>query len=357
MTDHEFGNLIKRTSHLLVLEILEAYTDEEHGITLTKVLELLEQDYGVTMERKAVSRILNDLKEISEIPPNNSNWKLPMKFTILCQEHPRRTGAIRDNWRIAREFEDAEVRLLTDALLSIRNYPSERLLNKLEKKGSALLRNNDQYIRALKQKSIGNWEMTANVGALHDAIIKGRKVRFCYFEYDLDKKLHPRLGQDGQPRQYTVSPYQMMLRDGFYYLICNYDQYDDIAHYRIDRIRSIEVLEEPSKSFGSVSGNKGWKLDVRQYMDEHIHMYSGKTVRVVFTVPRAMITDVIDIFGEKVDVAENGTDSVIVRADVNETAMLRFAKTFAPDVKVLAPATLVEELMKELENALKAYRE
>lgn len=355
MTDHEFANLIKRMSHFLVLEILGAYTDLEHGLKVSEIVELLEQNYGVPMERKAVSRILNDLKALSDIPDNHSNWKLPMKYTILCDESPRRTGAIRDNWRLQGAFEDAEVRLLTDALLSVPNNRSERLLDKLKKLGSMQLRSNNRYIEALRENVTGNWEIPANVDALNRAIIKGRKVRFCYYEYGLDKKLHPRLTGEGKPRQYTVSPYQMLFRNGFYYLICNYDRYEDIAHYRIDRIRSVEVLEEPAKPFKSLAETKGWKLDIRQYVDEHIHMYSGKTVRAVFTVPVTMITDVIDIFGDKVDLEKNPADRVTVRADVNETAMLRFAKTFAPDVKLLAPTKLVEKLKTELESALRVY--
>lgn len=117
-------NLLKRMAPMLILEILKAYTDEDHGLKVNEIVEYMESDYGVTMERKAVSRMLLDMKELSDIPGNGSNWKLPMGFTILCDERPRRTGNIRDNWRLAGEFEDAELRLLTDAVLAIRNYPA-----------------------------------------------------------------------------------------------------------------------------------------------------------------------------------------------------------------------------------------
>ena len=67
-------NFIKRMAPFLVLEILKNHTDDTHGLKLTQVVELLEEDYGVTMERKAVSRILNDLYELTEISQAYS-WK------------------------------------------------------------------------------------------------------------------------------------------------------------------------------------------------------------------------------------------------------------------------------------------
>lgn len=199
--------------------------------------------------------------------------------------------------------------------------------------------------------------MLVNVGALNKAIVEGKKVSFRYCEYGMDKKLHPRRDKTGQPRLYTVSPYQMAFRDGKYYLICNYDKYDDIAHYRVDRIRDIEVLSEPAKAFGAVSGTQGWKINLRQYMDEHIHMYAGQTVTATFQIPEGMVSDVVDQFGENVNFAKDGDGCVSVRANVNRIAMVRFAKTFAPDVKVVAPENLVEDVKKELENAIRVYEE
>ena len=40
----------------------------------------------------------------------------------------------------------------------------------------------------------------------------------------------------------------------------------------------------------------------------------------------------------------------------NERAMEQFAKNFAPDVEILKPKKLRDELRKELEKALEVYR-
>ena len=72
-----------------------------------------------------------------------------------------------------------------------------------------------------------------NIELLDEAISRGRKVSFHYAQYGTDKKLHDKARPDGAVREYVVSPYQMAAREGKYYLICNYDKYDDISNTNI----------------------------------------------------------------------------------------------------------------------------
>lgn len=85
------------------------------------------------------------------------------------------------------------------------------------------------------------------------AIGKGKKVSFQYLAYGTDKKQYPKLRSDGSDR-YVVSPYQMAAKEGKYYLICNFDKYDDISNYRLDCIRDIHVLDEPANRSDRCSG-------------------------------------------------------------------------------------------------------
>ena len=56
---------------------------------------------------------------------------------------------------------------------------------------------------------------------------------FHYLEYHTDKKLHKRRNKNGKVREYIINPYQLVAKEGKYYLICNYDKYDDISNYPI----------------------------------------------------------------------------------------------------------------------------
>ena len=340
---------------MLILNVLKAHSDEDNGLQVSEIVQFLEEDYGVTMERKAVSRTLNDLYELSEIPYNPTNWRIPVHFSIKCDSKRRSTGDIRSNWRIGSVLEDAEVRLLTDALLAVRNYTSEQLLIKLQELGSKTLQENSQYIRALSNKKIGNSQLMINVDALTRAIIGGHQVQFQYCDHGPDKWLKPQTGPDGEPRLFKVSPYQMVFRDGYYYLICGCEECREVVHYRLGRIRNVEILPELVRDFGEISGDKYRPFNLRQYVDEHIHMAQGPSVTASFRIPNELIGDVIDTFGENVDLTRANEKESVVQANVNRNAMIRFAKTYAPTIRVIAPADLVEDVKQAIQAALDSY--
>lgn len=85
------------------------------------------------------------------------------------------------------------------------------------------------------------------IEVLGEAINNERQVAFKYNDWGTDKKLHPRKDDDGNEREYIINPYQMVATNGRYYLICNYDKYNNAANYRIDRITDIRMLDTPVK--------------------------------------------------------------------------------------------------------------
>ncbi len=48
-------------------------------------------------------------------------------------------------------------------------------------------------------------------------------------------------------------------------------------------------------------------------------------------------------------------DTVCVKANVNETAMVQFAKSYAPDVEILEPVELREQVKEELRKGYRVY--
>lgn len=147
----------------------------------------------------------------------------------------------------------------------------------------------------------------------------------------------------------------MAAKEDKYYLICNYDKYDYISNYRIDRIAEIKLLDTPAKPFEKLDGAEKQRLNLGKYMGEHIYMFSSKTVRAIFRITKPMISDVIDIFGNDVKLTCETDSYVTVTANVNEMAMLQFAKSFAPDVVVLEPKELQKKVKKDLQDCLKNY--
>ena len=86
-----------------------------------------------------------------------------------------------------------------------------------------------------------NKQLFYTIDILDEAISKEKQVKFHYGLYGADKKLHPQKSSDGKIREYIINPYQIVATNGRYYLVCNYDKYDNLSNYRVDRIMDIEL--------------------------------------------------------------------------------------------------------------------
>ena len=84
-------------------------------------------------------------------------------------------------------------------------------------------------------------------------------------------------------------------------------------------------------------------------------MYSAGNIRVKFRVCRAMISDVIDLFGTDVRFSDEDEGHVTVSTFTNGMAAEQFAKNYGPDVVVLEPQSLRENVKDTLERSLKYY--
>ena len=160
---------------------------------------------------------------------------------------------------------------------------------------------------------------------------------------------------DGSIREYIITPYQMAAKEGKYYLICNYDKYDDISNYRIDRIRNIKILEEKGKPFQNLKWSGHQNLDLAEYMKEHIYMYSSENVRVKFRIVKPMITDVIDLFGKEVTFRMKMRRMFPFRQDKRK-GYAAVREEFRSGCGNFAAERLRNELKQELEKAAAVYR-
>ena len=348
----------KKLLTINILRILQRHSDAAHPISQKEIIEYLEKEYGMTVDRKAVRRNIDFLIEAGyEIKPADPKKKrlMPNAETGAKEEQPLITDIY-----LVRDFSDAELRMLIDSVLFSGHIPhSQRkeLAEKLEGLSSKYFRSHMKHVHTVPDNLPENPQLFLNIELLGEAIHEGRKVRFQYLEYCTDKKLHPKLREDGSVREYVVNPYQMAAKEGKYYLICNYDKYDDISNYRVDRIAKVEKLDEPVKPFESLSWAKERRLDLAEYMREHIYMFSSENVRAKFRIVKPMISDVIDMFGKEIRFSDETDDTVTVTATVNEMSMLQFARSFAPDVVLLEPEFLAKKVKETAERTVEVYKD
>lgn len=336
-----------------ILDILKRYTDENHRLSQKDIVDILKTEYNMTVDRKAVKRNLINLMDFGyEIEYSESVRMTPNSKTGELEE----TYVLSDFY-LVRDFTDSELRLLMDSLLFSKHLPYHQcreLIGKLEGLSNQYFKSRTNYIRTIPDLSLHPQQLFYTIDVLDEAIRKGKKVSFTYNEYGTDKKLHPRKDSNSNTRVYIVNPYQIAATNGRYYLICNYDKYDNISNYRMDRITNIQILDEPMKPAKQVKGLEHG-FDLPKHMAEHLYMFGGESGVVTFRAQKYILNDIMDWFGGDVVFFDETQESVSVRVYVNLAAMRRWALQYALHAKILSPTSLVQTIKQDLQAAMEHY--
>lgn len=341
------SNLKRKKLSFAILDILRKYTDEDHRLSQKDIIDILKTEYDMTADRKSVKRNITSLMEMGyEINFSEDLRMFPNKDGVLEESY-----ILSDFW-LERDFTDSELRLLIDGLLFSKHIPysqCKELVDKLEGLSNQYFKSRVRFISTLPETAPKNRELFYTIEILDEAIAKGKQVAFTYNGYGTDKKLHPK-----RDREYIVNPYQMAATNGRYYLIGNYDKYDDLANYRLDRITGIHLLDTPVKPVRHVKGLKNG-LYLPTHMAEHLYMFSGESVPVSFRMKKNILNDVIDWFGTDIAFSNETEDEVTARVTVNKRAMRYWARQYCGTVKLLSPSDLVETVKSDLQWAVEQY--
>ena len=166
---------------------------------------------------------------------------------------------------------------------------------------------------------------------MDEAIEQKKKVKLSYLHYGLDKKQH-------ETKIYTLSPYEMVYMNERYYLICVPDHAPSTRLYRIDRMRDIQLLDEPRSETAAV----------RQEAQNAVYAYVGVPERIVMYCDRTILDDVIDRFGTDIQLRERDENTFSVSFTAPPRGVKFWALQYLPYVEVVEPAWLREEVIDSI---------
>lgn len=337
-----------------ILKILHDYTDNRHTFTQKQLRDKLRSVYGITVDRKTVKRNIDALCDLGY----DIRYMEKAVRTITDKESGKAgVGIIQTDFYLNHDISDGELRLLIDSLLfsgHLSNGQRHSLIQKLESLSNRYFNAKVRHVHCLPQSTLQSADVIQTVGILDDAISQGRQVTFNYSYYGSDLRLHPQTDQNGAPKEYLINPYQMAAYNGRYYLICNYDKYDDISNYRIDRITNIKLLDKPVKPVRSIKeANNGF--DLSKYMEESLYMFSGDKKRISFRANRKIIPDILDWFGNETVILEYSESEVTAMVKANPRSMKFWAMQYLPFVRIIRPESLAEEIIDDLRCGIRKY--
>ena len=336
----------KKNIILYILDILKKHTDENHTMSQQQIADRLLSDYGVEVDRGTVkSNIMSLIDADYDI-----GYKMINRSSVNKQTGEKEENTIYTNLYYIHEFTESELHMLIDGLLFSRSVPftpRKELIGKLGDLSGAWFSQRMRHVHSMNADAPQNPKLFWNIEVLDEAIAEGKQVEIVYGRYGTDLQLHASLNEDGTEKKQLLNPYQLVASDGRYYLICNKDNYDNVANYRVDRIMEIRKLDTPAKPGNQVAGlENGLKL--QEYVYQHVNMFSGEPEKVEFVIRKKDVGLVIDFFGRHVSFFDRGDGTVSCHMKVSREAMRKWALQFAKDVRVVAPESLVEEIREEI---------
>ena len=313
---------------LRILQILEQYSDFDHPLKQQDIIDRLDKDYGIVIERKAVGRNLSLLKEAG--------------YDILSDR--------RGSYLASREFDDSELRLLIDGVLASKHITAKHSKELIEKLCSL----SNKYFRSHVKNiwSVNEWSKTDNQALFYNieivdtAIEQGKQITFSYNKYGADKKLHKTSDQ-------RATPYQMILHNQRYYLVACNEKWKNLGHYRLDRITDIWLTDEPATPLRSLPGHENG-IDYKEYATSLPYMFTDQLENIEFLAEPCIVDQVVDWFGDNARIQLCG-DKLKVYVKASPNAMEYWAMQYLNFVEILSPVSLRERIAANLETARGKY--
>ena len=313
---------------LYLAKILYEQTDEEHYLTTVQLMQILEEQYGISAHRQTIKADIDLLKqfglEIEEVKSVQNRYNL-----------------------YGRQFDIPELKLLIDAVESskfITAHKSQELVDKLSRlageHASAGLKRNVCCENRVKP---GNEKIYLIIDAINEAINENKKISFQYFRYDVNKKQQLKL--DG--KSYVITPLHLVWNGDYYYMIGVYDYKQRLGSFRVDRIaKRPTILEEEG-----TPAPEGF--DVNEHINTTFRMFNSPHAEVELICDNNVMDSIIDRFGEEVSTCPYDQHSF--KAVVNiagSNGFFSWVFGFGGKVKINSPAHVKAQYADMLRTAV-----
>ena len=304
-------------------------TDEAHPLTNAEMMQLLEDEYGMTTHRTTI--------------PSDIDLLIKSGMEIEIIESKPKKYYLND---YARAFSLPELKMLVDAVASskfITKKKSDELIEKIITLGTPSnvpsLNRNLWSEGRIKQE---NERIYFNIEAVNQAINEGKKISFQYFQYDVKKE--QRLKHDGTP--YKFSPYALVWNGDYYYMVGYSEKHDGIGNFRIDRIaKTPRILDEDA-----IPMPEGF--DIAEYTNGMLRMYNSERVDVELICDNSVMDAIIDKFGTNANTY--AYDMTSFKLEVNVAVnhvFLSWVFGFGGKVKIKSPVEVKEQYNEMVKKA------
>ena len=298
---------------LVLYDILQRETDEEHPLSTNEIIERLSAR-GIEVSRKILP---GDIALLNKYGFEILSYKKKSHYYYVAY----------------RPFDIAELKVLIDAVQAatfISESKTEGLVNRLasmagEKQAEKLKQNFICYDTVKKDSKY----IFYYIDEIERAIAQGNKISFCYcyLTYKAERKYR----KDGQ--RYIVNPLALVFSRENYYVVCYDNNHKGCANYRIDRIADLRIEPESIDQRADFEN-----FNINAYRRQAFSMYNGVLTEVQLTVHEDLIEEIFDKFGEKTKLYPQGEEyyTTVVSVQVSP-AFFRWVIGSIGKIKIYSP--------------------
>lgn len=358
-SEKQFDQKIKP---FLIYEYLKQATDENTFVSAQSIKAYIEE-FGISA---SIPSIYRDIEEINKaillvreeadtieeaeelLFENGDEYK-----TIVCVKKK----GYRINYR-KYNFED--VRLMVECIYASRfisKEKSEELTELLKEFVSEEKYKEVKHdVEVVDRAKIQNDQVFNSVTIINNAMRRNlnhtpNKIAFKYMTTspkDRKTKIERRGG-----RLYRVSPYKLIINDGYYYLLGFDDEAKKLLTYRVDRMAKVRELRGEARD-----GEEEFKkINVNKYLDEHFSMFTGKTedrVQIQFTYD--LLDTMVDKFGSEHFLAVDKKHFAITPNVSISDQFFGWLCGFGKKAKILSPQSVVDKFAEYLDGIRNLYK-
>ena len=301
-----------------LLRFLYQQTDEAHAVTVSEMIEYLKSK-GIPSVRQTVYTDLEVLDtagiDIVQIKSAQNRYFIGSRI-----------------------FEYPELKMLVDAVASskvISAKKSQALIQKLCQLTSIQQAEQLQRLASLSSRvKPHNEKVYYIIDSIQTAILDQHQISFQYYEYTPEKKKI--LKHDGY--RYILDPYALEWKNDHYYLIGYSHKHKGIAHFRVDRLSSVEPLDskfQPMPDF-----------DVAAYTNKMVDMFAAEHAeQVKLLCSNELMRVIIDHYGEDIEISPYDDTHFTVIIEVNPSGTFYgWVFKFMGKIRILSPQSCVDKM-------------
>ena len=308
-------------SNIRIIELLRflyQQTDEAHAVTVSEMIEYLKSK-GIPSVRQTVYTDLEALDsagiDIVQIKSTQNRYFIGSRI-----------------------FEYPELKMLVDAVASskvISAKKSQALIQKLGQLTSIQQAEQLQRLASLSSRvKPHNEKAYYIIDSIQTAILDQHQISFQYYEYTPEKKKI--LKHDGY--RYILDPYALEWKNDHYYLIGYSHKHKGIAHFRVDRLTSVEPLDskfQPMPDF-----------DVAAYTNKMVDMFAAEHAeQVKLLCSNELMRVIIDHYGEDIEISPYDDTHFTVIIEVNPSGTFYgWVFKFMGKIRILSPQSCVDKM-------------